>query len=245
MIADRIDAACKIAGVKLKTACTISGLNYGTLRSQMRNNREIPASSLARLSAGLRIPIQFFFEFPVEEQAAATSLNRWRAAELANTEHAACSRAGFNVTTDHILDWFHQEGGVLKNWEWFEDQIDLYEPIKPTDRIMHPIQIGKRSSTAERLMLAGNRDFYRIVGSFEEKIIARAMQSHRMLDEVPYLVTDEEIDVIIKAQRVRGGYRKVTMRVTDPRGEPVTAVFSKLTWLDTADNVREVDRVEA
>lgn len=245
MIADRIDAACKIAGVKLKTACTISGLNYGTLRSQMRNNREIPASSLARLSAGLRIPIQFFFEFPVEEQAAATSLNRWRAAELANTEHAACSRAGFNVTTDHILDWYHQEGGTLKNWEWFEDQIDLYEPIKPTDRIMHPIQIGKRSSTAERLMLAGNRDFYRIVGSFEEKIIQRAMQSHRMLDEVPYLVTDEEIDVIIKGQRVRGGYRKVTMRVTDPRGEPVTAVFSKLTWLDTADNMREVDSVEA
>ena len=245
MIADRIDAACKIAGVKLKTACTISGLNYGTLRSQMRNNREIPASSLARLSAGLRIPIQFFFEFSVEEQAAATSLNRWRAAELANTERAACSRAGFNVTTDHILDWYHQEGGVLKNWEWFEDQIDLYEPIKPTDRIMHPIQIGKRSSTAERLMLAGNRDFYRIVGSFEEKIIQRAMQSHRMLDEVPYLVTDEEIDVIIKGQRVRGGYRKVTMRVTDPRGEPVTAVFSKLTWLDTADNMREVDSVEA
>jgi len=245
MIAERIDAACKIAGVKLKTACTISGINYGTLRSQMRNNREIPASSLALLSAGLRIPIQFFFDLPAADQVSATSLNRWRAAELANTEHAACSRAGFNVTTDHILDWFHQEGGLLKNWEWFEDQVDLYEPIKPTDRIMHPIQIGKRSSTAERLMLAGNRDFYRIVGSFEERIIQRAMHSHRMLDEVPYLVTDETLDVIIKGQRVRGGYRKVTMRVTDPRGEPVTAVFSKLTWLDTADNVREMDGVEA
>ena len=245
MIAERIDAACKIAGVKLKTACTISGINYGTLRSQMRNNREIPASSLALLSAGLRIPIQFFFDLPAADQVSATSLNRWRAAELANTEHAACSRAGFNVTTDHILDWFHQEGGLLKNWEWFEDQVDLYEPIKPTDRIMHPIQIGKRSSTAERLMLAGNRDFYRIVGSFEERIIQRAMHSHRMLDEVPYLVTDETLDVIIKGQRVRGGYRKVTMRVTDPQGEPVTAVFSKLTWLDTADNVREMDGVEA
>ena len=245
MIAERIDAACKIAGVKLKTACTISGINYGTLRSQMRNNREIPASSLALLSAGLRIPIQFFFDLPAADQVSATSLNRWRAAELANTEHAACSRAGFNVTTDHILDWFHQEGGLLKNWEWFEDQVDLYEPIKPTHRIMHPIQIGKRSSTAERLMLAGNRDFYRIVGSFEERIIQRAMHSHRMLDEVPYLVTDETLDVIIKGQRVRGGYRKVTMRVTDPQGEPVTAVFSKLTWLDTADNVREMDGVEA
>ncbi|MEO0568744.1 MAG: hypothetical protein AAF066_13500, partial [Pseudomonadota bacterium] len=118
-----------------------------------------------------------------------------------------------------------------------------YEPIKPTDKIMHPVQIGKRSSTAERLMLAGNRDFYRIVGNFEEKIIQRAMHSHSMLEEVPYLVTDEDIDVVIKGQRVRAGYRKVTMRVTDPNRGPITAVFSKVTWLDTADNVREVNRV--
>lgn len=245
MIADRIDAACKIAGVRLKTACTISGVNYGTLRSQMRNNREIPASSLALLSAGLHVPIQFFFDLPGQDHASVTRLNRWRAADIANTEHAACSRAGFNVTTDHILDWYHQEGGQLNNWEWFEDQVDIYEPLEPTDRIMHPIQIGKRSAAAERLMLAGNRDFYRIVGSFEEEIIARAMHSHRMLSEVPYIVTDEELDVIIKGLRVRGGYRKVTMRVTGPQGAPVTAVFSKITWLDTADDVREMDCVEA
>lgn len=245
MIADRIDAACRIAGVKLKKACTISGVNYGTLRSQMRNNREIPASSVALLSAGLGIPIQFFFDLPGEAQGSALRLNRWRAAEQANAEHAACCRAGFNVTTDHILDWYHQEGGRLNNWEWFEDQVDLYKPIEATDRIMHPLQIGKRSPTAERLMLAGNRDFYRIVGSFEEKILQRAMHSHRMLEEVPYLVTDEELDVVIKGLRVKGGYRKVTMRVTGPQEEPVTAVFSKLTWLDTADNVREVDSVEA
>ncbi|MEW2911425.1 hypothetical protein AB1A62_01735 [Leisingera sp. JC11] len=211
----------------------------------MRNNREIPASTLALLSVGLRIPIQFFFELPAGAHTNAVSLNRWRAAETANAEHAACSRAGFNVSTDHILDWFHQEGGQLKNWEWFEDQVDLYEPIEPTDRIMHPIQIGKRSATAERLMLAGNRDFYRIVGSFEDRILERAMHSHRMLEKVPYIVTDEQLDVVVKGQRIRGGYRKVTMRVTDTRGEPVTAVFSKVTWLDTADDVRKMDSVEA
>ena len=211
----------------------------------MRNSREIPASTLALLSAGLHIPIQFFFELPAEAHSSAANLNRWRAAEVANTEHAACSRAGFNVTTDHVLDWYHQEGGQLKNWEWFEDQVDLYERIEPTDRIMHPIQIGKRSATAERLMLAGNRDFYRIVGNFEEKILERAMLSHRMLEDVPYIVTDEELDVVVKGQRVRGGYRKVTMRVTDTRGEPVTAVFSKVTWLDASDNMREMNSVEA
>ncbi len=244
MIADRIDAACSIAGLKLKTACTLCGVNYGTLRSQMRNNREIPASSLAKLSVGLRIPIQFFFDYGDDAELGPQNLNKWRVAEFANNERAACSRARFKVTTDHVLDWYHQESGVLKNWEWFEDQVDLYEPVAPTDRIMHPIQIGKRSPTAERLMLAGNRDFYRIVGTFDDKIIERAMRSHRLLDEMPYVVTDEELDVVIKGQRVRGGYRKVSMRVTDPQGKPVTAVFSKLTWLDALQDVREVDGVD-
>ena len=57
------------------------------------------------------------------------------------------------------------------------------------------------------------------------------MMSHKMLDSVPYFVSDEEIDVFIKGQRVRGGYRKVTMRVIDPKQGPITAIFSKLTWL--------------
>lgn len=244
MIADRIDAACRIAGVKLKTACRISGINYSTLRSQMRNNREIPASSISRLSDGLRIPVQFFFDAAGGTHQSAASLSRWRLAEQANSEHAACSRAGFNVTTDHILDWFNQEGGHLRNWEWFEDQLDLYKPVEPTDSIMHPIQIGKRSATAERLMLAGNRDFYKIVGGFEKDVLERAMFSHEMVNRVPYVVTDETLDVIIKGQRVRGGYRKVTMRLTDPRRGPVTAVFSKVTWLDAIEQVREVDSIE-
>jgi len=120
----------------------------------------------------------------------------------------------------------------LINWEWFADQVDLYHPIEPTDRIMRPIQIGKRSLTAERLMLGGNRDFYQVVGSFERSVINRAMKAHKSLQGAPYIVTDEEIDVQVKGQRINGGYRKVSMSLTDSQGEPVTAVFSKLTWLN-------------
>lgn len=71
-----------------------------------------------------------------------------------------------------------------------------------------------------------------MVGKFSKARIDRAMMSHKAMDDMPYLVTDEVLDANIKGVRVRGGYRKVTMRLTDPAGAPVNATFSKLTWLN-------------
>lgn len=244
MIARKIQAACKLANLKLKPACELAKVPYGTLYNQMKHGRPIPFTTVLKLSVALQIPIEFFAETNDEMLSKTPAQNGWQAAEMANADRAACSRAGFHVTTDHILDWYRKEGGQLRNWEWFADQVDLYQPIQDTDAIMHPIRIGSRSTTAERLMLSGNRDFYKVVGSFDDKVIDRAMRSHKMLDSLPYVVSDEEIDVFVKGQRVTGGYRKVTMRVTDPSRGPVTAIFSKLTWLNTVDDMAKVGRAE-
>ncbi|MFS4579937.1 helix-turn-helix domain-containing protein [Phaeobacter sp. C3_T13_0] len=231
MLGQRIKEACKLSGMKLKQACDRSGISYGTLYNQIKNEREIPFSSISKLAATLGLPLSFFEESRPIAQEIQPGADRWQIAEHVNVDRAACSRAGFSVTTDHVLDWYQKEGAQLKNWEWLGDQIDLYKPLEATDSIMHPLQIGKRSTTAERLMLGGNRDFYHVVGSFDKRVIDRAMQSHKALQDVPYIVTDEELDVTVKGQKVLGGYRKVSMRLTDPDRGPVTAIFSKLTWL--------------
>lgn len=240
MVAQKILTACKLANLKLKPACELANIPYGTLYTQIKNGRAIPFETVHKLSVALQIPIEFFIETEKEIAPAARPQNKWQAAEIANQGRAACSRAGFNVSTDHILDWYRKEGGILRNWDWFADQVDLYHPIRDTDAIMHPIRIGARSTTAERLMLAGKRDFYKVVGSFDDKTIDRAMLSHKMLDDLPYLVSDEEIDVFVKGQRVKGGYRKVTMRVIDPTEGPITAIFSKLTWLNSVEDMAKV-----
>ena len=233
MIGERIKEACSISGVSLKKACEVSGLKYNTVYNQIEKNREIPFSTVQLLATALGIPLSYFASGLIDTNES-NGENRWDRAELANAERARCTRAGFEVTTDNILDWYHQESGVLRNWEWFADQIDLYHKIDPTDRIMRPISIGKRSLTAERLMLSGNKDFYQIVGGFEQRVLDRAMWTHKEVESIPYVVTDEVIDVLIKGQRVNGGYRKVTMSLTDPDGTPITAVFSKLTWLNSS-----------
>ncbi|MFY0682883.1 MAG: helix-turn-helix transcriptional regulator [Thalassovita sp.] len=227
----RIMEACKMVNIKLAKACELAGVKYGTLYNQIRFEREIPFATVVRISNAIGVPIGYFASSEAKSIDGSVR-NRWENAGQANKERAECTHAGFTVDTDTVLDWFHKHNGKLENWAWFEDQVDLFHPLEPTDRLMRPIQIGKRSLTSERLMLSGNRDYYRVVGKFSKERVDRAMMSHRMVNELPYLVTDETLDVTIKGVRVQGGYRKVTMRLTGAQGEPVNATFSQLTWLN-------------
>lgn len=234
MTGSKIKKACELTGLSLRKICELSGLKYSTLYNQIEKNREIPFSSVNQISQHLQIPLAFFSEEPPQTDSNPSRRPDWNLAEQANSERTKCCRAGFSVTTDDILNWYHKENGKLVNWEWFSDQIDLYHIIEPTDRLMKPIQIGKRSITAERLMLSGKQDFLKIVGNFDQSIIENAMSSHKFLETMPYVVTDETLDVNIKGQRVFGGYRKVTMRLTDQNNKKITGIFSKLTWLNSS-----------
>lgn len=153
----RIMEACRFAGVTLTKACELADVKYGTLYNQIKFGREIPFSTIARISTALDIPLPFFAG---DEAVAPLPENpdQWGNAASANSQRGECARAGFAVNTDTVLDWFHKHGGRLENWQWFSDQVDLFHPLEPTDKLMRPIKIGKRSLTAERLMLSGNRD---------------------------------------------------------------------------------------
>lgn len=228
--AARIEAACTLSGKSLKATCDDLDLNYQTLYHQMRNDRAIPAPTIGKLSAGLGIPLDFFFPSTLKDPTQNIK-NETRIAGKINQQRAKITRAGFDVTTDHILDWFREEGAQLKNWHWFADQIDIYKPLKDSDRIMHPVSFGENSITLERLMLRGKEDYYQTVGSMPQDRLNHAMESHRSIWGQSFVVTEETIDEVIKGQRVVAGYRKVTMRVRDEENRPATAVFSKLTWL--------------
>lgn len=231
MLKQKIESACGFAGLKLKQACDLSGVKYGTLYTQLNQGREVPFSSVQRLSSTLNVPLTFFETAQAESLPQSGQEARKRMAQEINAERDSECRAGFSVTTDHILDWFHKENGDLRNWAWFEDQLDIYHRPLATDAVMRPVTMGHRSITTERFMLNSTSDFLKVVSKFDKAVVDKAMQTHRQLEHVPYIVTDEDLDVVVKGQSIRGGYRKVAMRVTDPIHGPVNAIFSKLTWL--------------
>ncbi|MFV1728642.1 hypothetical protein VWY34_15475 [Phaeobacter sp. JH20_02] len=230
VIGERIKAACDLSGISLKKACEAAGVNYNTTFNQIRLGRDIPSSTVGELSRALGVPLNFFFPQPTSDDNKLES-DGVKLARKVNLQRAKVTRAGFDVTTDHILDWYREEGAKLRNWQWFADQVDLYKPIDDTDRIMHPISFGSKSITMERLLFSSHEDYYQTVGSICQSRIDHAMRSHRALENVGFIVSDEVINEVIKGQKVVAGYRKITMRVDDDHDLPVTAVFSKLTWL--------------
>jgi len=229
-VGKRINLASQITGIKVAKACKMAGIHYNTLYNQMRLNREIPFSTITALAKTLSLPLQFF-DATTLEPSAASEATPYTLAQKLNTERAKYTRAGFDVTTDHILDWYRDQSGTLRNWDWFSDQVDLYKPLSPTDTVMHPIKLGERSITAERLMLSSTAEFYDVVSRFDHETIQRALLAHQQIEHQGFVVSDEVLNVVVKGQPIKGGYRKVTMRVFEEDGTPVTAVFSKLTWL--------------
>ncbi len=227
-IIERIVAATQFTGINLSQACKRAGVSYQPTSKQIREGRTIPAETIWSLSKAFGLPLAFFMPpNPTEVGVDAAS----KLAADANRERTKLTRAGFEIMTDHILDWYRETGGVLKNHHWFADQLDLYEPVDEEDKIMHPISFGENSITTERLMLSGKKDFYNTVGSLGDARIHRAMESHRLVRSRGFVVTDEVIDEEVKGQRLKGGWRKITMRLTTEDGSPVTAVVSKLTWI--------------
>ena len=84
-LGDNILKACKTRGVSLARACSLAGLRYSTLHSQIHNGREIPFSTIDKLSAALNLPIGYFSEYEpslrIEPDEAATALQA-RAARM-------------------------------------------------------------------------------------------------------------------------------------------------------------------
>ncbi|MFS4580380.1 helix-turn-helix domain-containing protein [Phaeobacter sp. C3_T13_0] len=230
LIGERIKAACDISGVSLKKACALAKVKYNTTFNQIRLGRDVPATTVGEISAALGVPLNFFFPQGEITQNAPEGKDA-RLARKVNWQRAKVTRAGFEVTTDHILDWYREEGARLRNWQWFADQVDLYNPLEVCDRLMRPISFGTNSITMERLLLSSKEDYYQTVGAMSQSRLDHAMQSHKAAQCVGFVVSDEEINEVIKGQKVVAGYRKITMRVQDDNDQPVTAVFSKLTWL--------------
>lgn len=229
-IVRQIKIGLSLSKMSLKSACEVEGLNYQSTAKQIRECRTLPAITVAKLAHATGLPQNFFLSRASDSPITSSSNEITRALE-ANLKRIRRTRAGFDISTDHIIDWHHENGGILKNHEWFEDQLDLYRPIRPDEVIMHPISFGENSITLERLAFTDMDGFYDIARKLGKKRILKAMESHRMVKNQGLVVTSEMIDGIVKGKHLEGGWRKITMAVKLQDGTHATAVFSKLTWI--------------
>lgn len=234
MLEARIRSLCDKHGVSLAAACRESGVTYGTLHAQLKNQREVPFSTIDRLARFFDVPIGFFSQFrpsmsvmsdqdqPVVHQRAAAA----HSATL-QSAHMDLIRAGGDLSTEQILDWLAAEGAVLNNFDAIRDRVDLFYPVSPTDTVMRPRHIGKQSLVSRQLGLESTEHYVDVISKFDRDLLDRVMAAHVQAAKVPYLVSDEAIETVYGDQVVRHAYRRVVARVRDQSGREFTLVHAK------------------
>jgi len=235
-LGDNILKACKTRGLSLARACSLADLRYSTLHSQIHNEREIPFSTIDKLSAALNLPIGYFSNHEpslrIEPDEAASALQARAARALSDLlarQVAAMADWGYQISIDDVLDWLMTNESQLVKHDWLVERVDLFHMVKKGDKMLRPYRIGAQSLAARYFRLFKTEDYGGVVGNFEPGFIAGLIAAHLEAAKKPYTITDMAIDEVIDGARVKGTYRRLLAPVTTTDGQRLMLLFSKLT----------------
>lgn len=235
MLATRLSNLCASRGISLKHACDQAGVVYKTLHAQIAHDRPIPFETIAALADYFHVPMETFSSkrsmLSLHAEEHQDELHRRAADVYTIAMQVAKDRMlaqGYPFGTDDVLNWLNRNNGRLDDFEVLKEQVDLFHPIRPEDRIMRPSRLGVQSLATEFFALKGTQDYIEKVSTFDRQIIDNVMQTHIQASSVPYIVSDQELHVRIGNREVRERYRRIIARVHDRNGSEYTLVHAKI-----------------
>lgn len=234
-LGEEIRNLCHDNDLSLSQACKLAGIKYSTLHAQISNDREIPFSTIDKLSAALNIPLSQFSETPhaPHNKNSADILNHVNAAQaladLMAEQVAAMAEMGYQIGTDDVLDWLTANNNRLVNCDWLIERINLYYPAQVGDSIPRPYRIGAQSLSSKYFHMLNTTSYSDVMDKFDQTSREEIIQAHLDVADMKYLITDRKIDAISDDGRVRGTYRRLLAPVVDEEGRRLTLAFSKLT----------------
>ncbi|MEX0281259.1 MAG: hypothetical protein AB3N13_08745 [Arenibacterium sp.] len=217
----------------LKAACEKAGIRSGTLNSQLNNGRKVNFEDIVRLAAAWNIPLLDFVSPETRAKLAKTpnAFSKAAARQAIKQQYykviADLIAEEAQPSVDDVLDYLHETGFQLSNFDWIRDQVDLFEPLAATDTLMRPTHLGKSSLATKNFNVNNRQSYQRLVSTFDRSLIDSVMAAHHMCGQTDYLVTDVKFDEIIQGVRVQGQYRRIMARVTGEDGNRQTLVYSK------------------
>ena len=225
---------CKRHFGGLKPACAAAGLKYSTLHSQITNGREIPFSSIERLCHAAGVSLEAFrsnrAEIGVIAPAPSATLHRRAAAAYSQALRDVQNemlRMGSDIMVDDVLNWLHRNDGRLEDFDAIRERVDLFHELKPEDRLMQPVRIGRQSLAARFFEIDALEDYAPKVGQLDSSMIANSMAAHICVQRTKqYQVEDIMLSALVDGERLNIDYRRIMAPVTGLDGVPYTMVFA-------------------
>lgn len=228
----RVLELAKSSGIPLTTACNAVDLKYGTLHAQITRGREIPFSTIDKLSRFYNVPHSYFSPFTalltVAEDGDQTTPSDG-SKSLVRSAMEKTIEAGYMPTTETVLDWLEREDGVLRNFGFLNERFDLFKPVNQRSERVRVAELGGKSLATIFFNVRSEDEFYRKLSRFPEATRVGMVDNHFSLRELSrYRVDDVSISVPVDETILTAKYRRIMAPVKTESGSDLTLVYARL-----------------
>ncbi len=220
----------------LKPACDAAGLKYTTLHAQITHEREIPFTTIERLTSVAGVSLEVFRRDRAAIGIATIDISdtlHKRAAALYSQAlrdvQAEMRKFGTDIMCDDVLNWLHRNNGRLSEFDTLRERVDLFEVARPGDRIMKATRVGKGSVAARYFNISDAAEFGAKARQLDSSIINNSMAAHFKVHQTQrYQIEDVNITGLVDGQQIHEKYRRIMAPVETLDGKKLTLVFAKI-----------------
>jgi len=233
---------------KLKSLIHASGMDYKQLSlkigqgeryiSNMLNSKSDPGfGTVAKLCAELNVTPNHLLGIEdkltvvgpqFEKQLVSAQAERLLNA-VTREAQARLLSAGVRPSFDDVLLWWHQQKGLLANFDGFETHIDLFKPPKIDSTRPIPHYMGPNSLASTAFGVADAAQLKNLLQTFSEDLCEKIVIDHVKASQGNPVLTIENLDVKLPGCRfpARFVYKRLLLPVHDGNGNEYILNYSQ------------------
>lgn len=143
--------------------------------------------------------------------------------------HRKLSTRGARPLLDDVLTWWHQQGGVLSNFDTLSEHVDLYLAPGPDSRLPEPYKIGAQSLATQSFGIQTAEHLRYLFTTFDENLSESVRLAHVEATRGDPQLSIQEIDVMLPGHSfpLRFTYKRLLLPVQDTEGNQYILNYSQ------------------
>lgn len=149
---------------------------------------------------------------------------------VANEAHRQLAKRGVRPSVDDVVVWWHQQNGVLSNFDNLSRHVDLYHSPNTPEQIPAPYQTGDESLASVSFGIRNAEHLQYLFNTFSKRLCDEVSFAHvETKQKNNPTLTIEEIDVQLPGRNfpARFKYMRLLLPVVDTGGHEYVLNFSK------------------
>ncbi len=143
--------------------------------------------------------------------------------------HRKLSKRGTGPLLDDVLTWWHQQGGLLSNFDGLSHHVDLYHSPDPDAQLPQPYMIGDQSLAKVSFGIQSAEHLGQLFTTFDHNLTESVKLAHVETSKGDPQLSIQEIDVTLPNHSfpLRFNYKRLLLPVKDMQGNRYVLNYSQ------------------